>query len=124
MRRRRAGARKGVQGRARARIGTSRHGVVGLGHDPVTRPAWATTSMGHDTADPRLKACDSARVAWLVGGVAIQTLYRGWGGGGALCRDTARDTAAIRHPAPCDMEQGHCDTRCSARDTERQERGS
>ena len=47
-------------------------------------------------------------------GVAIQTLYRSWGV--ALCRDIARDTTAIRRPAPCDMAQGRCDKRANARD--------
>ena len=41
-------------------------------------------------------------------GVAIQTLYRGWGA--ALCCDTTCDTAAIRRLAPCDMLDSAHDT--------------
>ena len=41
--------------------------MVGLGHGPATRPARATrrpydtASKGHDTVDPRARACDIAR---------------------------------------------------------------
>ena len=39
----RPGRAAGAQGCARAYSGTPRHGVVGLGHDPTTRPARAMT---------------------------------------------------------------------------------
>ena len=95
-------------GCARAHSGKPRHGMVGLGHGPATRPTRATTrparAQGHVTARAR---------GLIGGGVAIQTLYRGWGA--ALCRDTARNTAAIRLPAPCDKAQGRCDMRDMAR---------
>ena len=32
-----------------------------------------------------------------------------------MCRDTARDTAVIRRPVPCDTAQERCDTGDSAR---------
>ena len=62
-------ARRGAQ---QARRGPPRHGVVGLGHGPATRPTRVTTrpasTQGRATASARNLA---AR------GVAIQTLYRG-----------------------------------------------
>ena len=84
-----------------------------LGHDTrdciVTRGSWARTraprhgqqsattrpARGCDTAGLRVgRAAARARMVWPLRCVAIQILYRG--GGAALCRDTACDTAAIR----------------------------
>ena len=58
-------------------------------------------SKGHDTTGPRTRGMRQRERAW-----------PGWWGsrdtnivsclGAALCRDTARDTAAIRRPTPCD----------------------
>ena len=69
-----------------ARTRAPRHGQ----QSAMTRPA-----RGCNTAGLLVKqAATRARMAWPLGCVAIQILYRG--GGAALCRDTVRDTAAIR----------------------------
>ena len=71
-------------------------GSVTLPHD--------TARKGNDTAGPRAGSCCSKRARDLVGGgVAIQKLYRGWGGDRCVTiwrsRATTRQQRAATWPA-------------------------
>ena len=92
----------------------------GLGHDtaePACDMAWEglqyARDMGCDTAG-RAHGRAAARARGLAS-VGRDIKIVSWLRRGDLVSRYSAAWAAIRHSAPCDTKQGHCDTRGSAR---------